>query len=166
MPFLRWARLVSLSFIIVSTAPETALAVTPQDVCDRAYAKETLNSGDYAEFCNCTKVSDLFLRAIQSSNVFQDVLAETGGLCAPLASLLTDPVTATLAPGLDEPEPERRSNGPETRSRNARANTSSGGPTTDVGSRPTTQSASTTSPVNSTPSQASAAGQGEIYNGW
>lgn len=139
-------------------------------VCDRAYANERLKAGDYAAFCSCNTVSDQFLRTIQRATDFEAVLVETTSLCAPLASLLTDPITASLREPTGYAD---RSNGPSAGSASApsdtrtaeETNTASTNPNPAASSEGTGTESETTGDTDAT-NQQDNEDDNETYNGW
>lgn len=175
--------MLGLAFSVAVGLPQPILAFETQALCDRAYAQTTLKTGSYAVFCSCTQVSDRFLRTIQRSDAFQAVLATTSDLCAPLASLLTDPVTASL-PGsrierLDRDEQrltrEGRDNTSSQRSSTQEKNRSAKKSTRSVKTASSSASRKQTSSVSKKSSKTNGSiessettvpDSNEVYNGW
>lgn len=141
-----------MAAVILNAAPASAAGAP--EICDRAFAYETLESGDYGTLCGCTAVTKPFMRVIQRSENFQSVLAETSDLCSPLAMLLTDPVTASSVverSGDDlRPDNEESSYGRQARNRSSSS------------ARPAAQDSS---PQNNSSPENDKSDSG-IYNGW
>lgn len=112
-----WKTPVTTAFaaVLMLNAVPSAAAEAPE-VCDRFFAYDTLDSGDYDALCDCSAVTKPFLRVIQRSEDFSSVLSRTADQCAALTNLLTDPVVQSSAIGLQgddlRPDAERDTGNP------------------------------------------------------
>ncbi len=129
MGLLQIQRATVLTTALTLAATSVSAFETPE-ICDRFFAYETLENGDYSRLCGCTAVTKPFLRVIQRSDDFQSVLFETSSQCAALTSLLTDPVTASspFAPSGDDLRPDGERDTPD---RNNDDDGGGGGSSTD-----------------------------------
>lgn len=145
--FLKTAALVTATFI----QSTMAISAEAPDICDRTFAYDTLERGDYNGFCGCEKITKSFIRVLQRAPDFASILSETATSCSPLNDILTDPITASAggAGSSDDgrPDPERGSSSPPSR----------GGSTPGGGGSPSNGGG------GGTPS---GGGGGGVYNGW
>ena len=86
----------ALTSVLVMGAATTASAG-----CDRYVALNAVNSGSYTSLCDCSSVTPSFLRALQRSDDFSNVVSQTARSCPGLSNLLTDPIVESGSGGLE-----------------------------------------------------------------
>lgn len=99
----RVAAAIAVAALVPGASLGAGLADAPE-ICDRAFARQILASRDYPALCGCETVTTAFIREIQKSRDFTDVLATVEALCPGLAQVLVPDVAA--GPADSGPEPD------------------------------------------------------------